>query len=310
MIMIKGAVGKKEYKEPFSKGIKARSLYITDLGHDEAYEIASCIENKLLEENISEISIEDLAIFVTNYLKNYVDPVLAEKYIKWRNVRKSKEPLIILIGGASGVGTSSMAFELASRLGLKNLISTDMIREVMRKIVSKELSPVIHKSSFNAYESIRTPLLGPDPVVEGFISHVDVVNVGVEAVIERALKEGISIIIEGVHIVPGFIKEDLIRKSNVILFTLIVRDEDTHKSRFYSRCRQPWVKRSLDNYLSNFHLIRKTQSFMIDQAIKHNSKIIDNVDVKYTIDIMVNDIIEKYGGSYDVRQESKGNNDN
>ena len=38
---------------------------------------------------------------------------------------------------------------------------------------------------------------------------------------------------------------------------------------------------------------------MIDQAIKHNSKIIDNVDV-----------IEKYGGSYDVRQESKGNNDN
>ena len=195
MIMIKGAVGKKEYKEPFSKGIMARSLYITDLGHDEAYEIASCIENKLLEENISEISIEDLAIFVTNYLKNYVDPVLAEKYIKWRNVRKSKEPLIILIGGASGVGTSSMAFELASRLGLKNLITTDIIREVMRKIVSKEIIPVIHKSSFNAYESIRTPLLGPDPVVEGFISHVDVVNVGVEAVIERALKEGISIII-------------------------------------------------------------------------------------------------------------------
>ena len=48
----------------------------------------------------------------------------------------------------------------------------------------------------------------------------------------------------------------------------------------------------------------------IHQEIKHNSKIIDNVDVKYTIDIMVNDIIEKYGGSYDVRQESKGNNDN
>ena len=76
--------------------------------------------------------------------------------------------------------------------------------------------------------------------------------------------------------------------------------------------RWHWTKRTraYDNYLSNFHLIRKTQSFMIDQAIKHNSKIIDNVDVKYTIDIMVNDIIEKYGGSYDVRQESKGNNDN
>ena len=84
---------------------------------------------------------------------DYLDPDYAKKYLNWREVRKSKEPLIILIGGASGVGTSSMAFELASKLGLKNLISTDMIREVMRKIVSKELSPVIHKSSFDAYET-------------------------------------------------------------------------------------------------------------------------------------------------------------
>ena len=310
MIMIRGVVDEKEYREPFSKGILARSLYITDLGSNETYEIATNIENKLLEENISEISIEDLSKFVTNYLKTYVSPVLAEKYSKWRNVRKSKEPLIILIGGASGVGTSSMAFELASRLGLKNLISTDMIREVMRKIVSKELSPVIHKSSFNAYESIRKPLLGSDPVVAGFISHVDVVNVGVEAVIERALKEGISIIIEGVHLVPGFIREDLIKKSNVLSFTLIVEDEDTHKARFYSRCRQPWVKRSLENYLDNFDFIRKTQSFMINQANANDSNIIDNVDVIKTIDLMVNDIIKKYGGVDDVKQESKGNNDN
>ena len=64
-----------------------------------------------------------------------------------------------------------MAFELANRLRLKNLISTDMIREVMRKIISKDLSPVIHKSSFDAYESIRTPSIRIDQVVEGFVSH-------------------------------------------------------------------------------------------------------------------------------------------
>ena len=92
--MIKGAVGKKEYKEPFSKGIMARSLHITDLGHDEAYEIASCIENKLLEENISEISIEDLAIFVTNYLKNYVDPVLQRNISSGEMLENQKSPLL------------------------------------------------------------------------------------------------------------------------------------------------------------------------------------------------------------------------
>ena len=99
-----------------------------------------------------------------NHLET-VDPNIARKYKNWRSLRTSQKPLIILIGGASGVGTSSMAFELANRLRLKNLISTDMIREVMRKIVSEELSPVIHKSSFDAYESIRTPSIRINPII-------------------------------------------------------------------------------------------------------------------------------------------------
>ena len=289
------------YKEPFSKGILARSLRVSSLGLDESYEIASDIENKLIENNIEEISVDELAEYIANYL-NGVDSIASKKYRRWRSLRKSNEPLIILIGGASGVGTSSMAFELASRLGLKNLISTDMIREVMRKIVSKELNPIIHKSSFDAYESIRTPAIRVDAVIEGFISHVDVVNVGVEAIIERSIKEGISIIVEGVHIVPGFIREDLMKKGKIIMFTLTVDDEDMHKQRFYSRCRQPWVRRSLDHYMENFSKIRKTQDFLINQAKIHNAHVINNVDIRTTIDSMVSDIIEEFGGEMDVIQ--------
>ena len=197
-----------------------------------------------------------------------------------------------------------MAFELASRLRLKNLISTDMIREVMRKIVSKELSPVIHKSSFDAHESVRTPSIRIDSVIEGFISHVDVVNVGIEAIIERSAKEGISTIIEGVHIVPGFIREDLMENNNIIMFTLTVDDEDAHRQRFYSRCRQPWVKRSLERYMDNFGSIRKTQRFLVEQAKIHDTRIINNVDINETIEIMVDDILKEFGGVDNVEQES------
>ena len=298
MIWIVGNVDGNTYKEPFSKGVLARSLRVSNLGLDEAYDIANEIEEKLIDENITEITVNDLANFISTYLYN-IDPNISNKYLRWRSVRKSEEPLIILIGGASGVGTSSMAFELANRLGLKNIISTDMIREVMRKIVSKELNPVIHKSSFDAYESIRTPAIRVDAVIEGFISHVDVVNVGIEAIIERSIKEGISIIIEGVHVVPGFVREDLIKKGNVIMFTLTVDDEEMHKQRFYTRCRQPWVKRSLDHYMDNFETIRKTQQFLIDQAEIHDAHIINNADFRTTIDSMVNDIIEQFGGEND-----------
>ena len=298
MIWVVGNVDGNAYKEPFSKGVLARSLRVSNLGLDEAHEIANEIEEKLIDENITEITVNDLANYISRYL-NKIDPNISNKYIRWRSVRKSDEPLIILIGGASGVGTSSMAFELANSLGLKNIIGTDMIREVMRKIISKELNPVIHKSSFDAYESIRTPAIRVDAVIEGFISHVDVVNVGVEAIIERSIKEGISTIIEGVHIVPGFIREDLLEKGNVIMFTLTVDDEETHKQRFYTRCRQPWVKRSLDHYMENFRTIRKTQNFLVDQANIHNVHVINNADFRNTIDLMVNDIIEEFGGEND-----------
>ena len=295
MIWVVGNVDGNLYKEPFSKGVLARSLRISNLGSDQAYEIATDIENKLIEQNTDKISVNDLSNFISDHLYG-IDPNISYKFKKWRSVRKSDEPLIILIGGASGVGTSSMAFELANRLGLKNIISTDMIREVMRKIVSKELNPVIHKSSFDAYESIRTPAIRVDTVIEGFISHVDVVNVGVEAIIERSIKEGISTIIEGVHIVPGFIREDLINQSNAIIFTLTIDDEEMHKQRFYTRCRQPWVKRSLNHYMENFATIRKTQDFLVTQAKIHNTPIINNADFKNTIDLMVNEIIKQFGG--------------
>ena len=303
MVWVIGDVDGKKYKEPFSKGIMSRSLNVADIGTERAHQIASNIEADLIENNITEISSGDLADVVLNHLEN-IDSDIAKKYSNWRSLRISKKPLIILIGGASGVGTSSMAFELANRLRLKNIISTDMIREVMRKIISKDLSPVIHKSSFDAYESIRTPSIRIDSVIEGFISHVDVVNVGIEAIIERSVKEGISTIIEGVHIVPGFIRSDLMENNNIIMFTLTVDDEDSHKQRFYARCRQPWVKRSLERYMDNFSTIRKTQKFLVEQAKIHDARIINNVDINETIDIMINDILERFGGLHDVEQES------
>ena len=309
MIWITGNVEGKKYKEPFSKGILSRSLNVADIGSERAYDIASDIESELIENNVTEITSYELADVVLNHLKT-VNPKIAHKYENWRLLRQSKKPLIIMIGGASGVGTSSMAFELANRLRLKNIIGTDMIREVMRKIVSKELSPVIHKSSFDAHESIRMPSIGIDPAIEGFINHVDVVNVGIEAIIERSVKEGISTIIEGVHVVPGFVRKDLIENNNIIVFTLTVDDEESHKQRFYSRCRQPWVKRSLERYMNNFDTIRKTQQFLVEQSKIHDARIINNVEINETIDIMIGDIIENFGGENNVEQESKGNNDN
>ena len=96
------------------------------------------------------------------------------------------------------------------------------------------------------------------------------------------------------------------------MFILAIDNPEIHKGRFYSRCRQPWVKRSLKSYLDNFESIRKIQDFTVNQAKMYNAHIINNVDVVNTIDIMVDDLIERYGdvsvNKYSKRCNDKGCN--
>jgi 2-phosphoglycerate kinase len=302
MIMVQGNVDGKKYIEPFSKGVLSRTLTQAEMDPNKAYEFASRIESKLKAENIELITIDDLVEMIVKDLRA-VNPQIAEKYLAWRKIKTCSQPLIVLLGGASGVGTSSIAFEIANRLGIKNMISTDMIREVMRKIVSKELSPVIHESSFSAYKGLRVP---PPPefdeILIGFKDHVDTVSVGIDAVIERSIQEGISIVVEGVHLVPGYIKKDLIKRENVRMFVLTVPDKEMHRGRFYSRCRQMWARRPLQRYLDNFFAIRKTHNFFESQAKKFDVPVIENIDVVTTIDSIMKDISESYGGISNVKK--------
>jgi 2-phosphoglycerate kinase len=169
-----------------------------------------------------------------------------------------------------------------------------MIREVMRKIVSKELCPTLFESSYTAADSLRTPAPPEfDKVLLGFKDHVETVSVGVNGVVERAIKEGISIVIEGVHIVPGFISEDLLNTPNVHMFILTLSDEEIHKSRFYSRCRQLWARRPLKRYLKHFTPIRKTHDYIASEARIHHVPVIENIDVTTTIDSMIEHILNE-----------------
>ena len=293
MVLIDGEIGGKKYREPFSKGILSKSLVRAEIDSAKAYEMAAEIEKYYMDNSIDVVQITDLVEFVKEKL-NEEDPELAKKYISWKKIRQSEDPLIILIGGASGIGTSSISFELATKLGIKNMLSTDMIREVMRKIVSKELCPTLFESSYTAAESLSTPAPPEfDKTLLGFKDHVNTVNVGLTGVIERAIKEGISIVIEGVHIVPGFVDEELLKKNNVHMFVLSLSDEEIHKSRFYSRCRQLWARRPLKRYLEHFTDIRKTHDYIVGEAHKHNISVIENIDVTATVDEMIEDIIEK-----------------
>ena len=117
------------------------------------------------------------------------------------------KPVIILFGGATGTGKSSVAGEVAHRLGIQKLLSTDTVRQMMRMMFSKDLLPAIHSSSYEAWKE----RVGPKEerslaVIEAFQAQTIPVLVGVRAMVERTIQENMSLVIDGVHLVPGLME--------------------------------------------------------------------------------------------------------
>jgi 2-phosphoglycerate kinase len=203
---------------------------------------------------------------------------------RYDRLRELEVPLVILIGGATGTGKSTVATQIAYRLGITRLTSTDSIRQTMRAFFSHEFMPSIHYSSFEAGAAVQD---ADDPVVAGFLEQSRNVLVGVRASIERALQEGWSIILEGVHIVPGLLPTYL-DGALVCPFILAIEDETTHAQHFFSRGSGG---RPLAPYLDHFEDIRHVQRFLAERAEREAVPVIENESADDTTDTVIRHVL-------------------
>ena len=150
--------------------------------------------------------------------------------------------MIVLVGGATGTGKSTVATEVAYRLGIRRVTSTDFVRETMRAFLSREFMPSIHYSSFEVPGDN-----GVGGIVEGFVAQTRNVVVGVKALIERALQEGWSLVLEGVHLVPGMIPR--VEGAMVVHCVLAIEPEELHESHFLVRDATSGGLRPVDKYI-------------------------------------------------------------
>lgn len=277
---------------PYSKGIMAQSLKSTGLAPGEAFEIARKIENFLILNHKTKIEKEELRHITCEFLNKECGSEIAERYLIWRSIKYPQKPFIILFGGATGVGKSTIAAEIAHRLGITRVLSTDAIRQIMRIIITPELMPTLHHSSFSAWKAWNAPLpVGIDPVIIAFRDQAQKVAVGVMALIERAIKENVNLILDGVHIVPGFFKEEYFEKADIALIIFTITDEKIHKSRF--QLREGYAQeRSALRYLENFASIRTIQHYIIDRSRLQQCFVIENIDFDETIKQTLNYLTE------------------
>lgn len=261
--------------EPYSKGLMARALIRVGVPPARAYELARRIEQDLAERGVEAVDLDRVQELADQVLGDVDVGTAVGRLRRYQELDELDVPIIVLIGGATGTGKSTVATEIAYRLGITRVTSTDFIRQTMRAFFSPDFMPSIHHSSFDA----GTPLHSAeqeevDPLLHGFLDQTRHVLVGVKASIDRALEEGWSMVLEGVHLVPGMLPP--IEHALVVQCVVVIESEETHAGHFWIRDLASNGMRRLDKYLDRLSDIRYLQDYIVERAEREGVPVIDN----------------------------------
>jgi len=290
---------------PFSRGILARSLTAIGLAPELAYQLAKRVEEALWREVGATVDREDVRDRVTGLLREEAGEEFAQRYDLMRLVRQPERPIVVLIGGTAGIGKSEFASELAYRLGIARVVSTDSVRQALRSLISAELSPVLHESSYSAWmaELLPEEREGAQPkrraVIRGFQSQVMQLGPAMRAIAERNVTEATSVVIEGIHIVPG-VSHGPVEGAIVVEFVLTVPDEHVHETRFEKREGRTGSRRPKGPYVEHFEEIRMLQQWLVRRAHDDEVPVLDVTDLDEAADRAVEIVLDAVLAAHDV----------
>eukprot|EP00803_Ostreobium_quekettii_P010751 evm.model.scf_186.13 EVM.evm.TU.scf_186.13 scf_186:101302-105734(-) len=184
----------KDHYYVLSRYLISRTLTVTKIPYVKAVKIALELKKHLVDMNmlaVTQVQMEQ-TLFRIMEGKGFGAPYI-ERYQMVNQFFQERCPLLILICGAPCTGKSTLAQQLAARLNLPNVVQTDLVYQLLR---SNGDSPV---HSLPVWK--RSDLTQAEVITE-FRRECWVVRKGVDGEVKKALKEGKSIILEGVHLQP------------------------------------------------------------------------------------------------------------
>ena len=281
----------------FNQGRLQKSFLAAGLEPRVAFELVTEIEWDLRGLGEPAVTRDAIRSLATELLVKRFSEGTARRYRTWRRYQnEDARPVIVLLGGTSGVGKSSLALEVARRLSIGRVLSTDSVRDVMRVMVSDDLVPTLHVSSFEAHTRLdREPTQHLDPVIDGFLEQSRTISVGVRAVIERALIEGTSLVLDGVSLVPGLFETSQWTDRGHVFFLLAADvDRESLHGHLIARAEGPGSRRS-ERYVRNFQEIFRIQEDLLERAQASDTPIVDVQDLETAVQKVVKHVVGKLG---------------
>lgn len=190
---IKVKVTLEEHFYVFSRFLVSRMLTLCRLPHYEAIKVAKDLKKKLVEENKLQITQQEVNQYIFELMKCYgYGDAFTNRYNMLSKFYQHRVPLIIIISGTIGLGKSVLATHLAERMNVSNVLQTEIIEMVMHKMNEDYCSDDI---KLREYES-------DEELIKAYKNRARIVRRGANTDIQKALKEGKPLIIEGFTVEP------------------------------------------------------------------------------------------------------------
>jgi 2-phosphoglycerate kinase len=293
--------------EPFSVGILAHSLETCTVKPEVALEGARQVYTSLLKTGHREIDHRTLRKLIYQCLKEHCSSSAADRYLSWRRFENSGDPLIVLIGGATGAGKSTISSEVAYRMSIARIQSTDVMREIIRAYLTPQAVPTLEYSSFEAWRGLpptpdehRNP--GENPVITGFLSQFTTMKPALEATIHRAVKEREDLILEGVHVAPQLLDLQEARTGGIVVPLMLATMERATLRKQLERRGREATERKASRYLEALDDIWELQSYLLSEADNSSIPIITNWHIDTTIREILNLVIAKVMKRYPPKE--------
>jgi 2-phosphoglycerate kinase len=261
--------------------VKRTSLQLSDIKKNTFYQTHYDRRDivMLTREQFDELISVALAIY------DYSKPSRIEDFRIACQIQERKRSVIILFGGTSGTGKSTLASLIASRMGITKVLSTDSVRHLLRGFVTKEQEPCLFASTYHAGEAIKNEekykdYTSEELVIEGYKRQCRVVVEHLDKIITNCENRNEPMVVEGVHLITDYVIE-LLRKhpTCVIPYIVYISNAQKHKERFAFRARYMTLEPRNNKYVKYFNNIRTIQQFICDRADFYNVPKIDNTNI-------------------------------
>ncbi|CAK4679825.1 hypothetical protein LEN26_002930 [Aphanomyces euteiches] len=266
-----------------SRYLVCRALVSTKINSRNAVTISLELKKTLVDLGLIDIKQEQFENFlyktmlVYGYGESHVDC-----YRMMSTFHRNRTSLLIFLAGTSCIGKSTLATKLADRLNLSSVLQTDLIFELMCNFSGKS------ETSFS-----DTVFESESALLAQYADDCSIVRKGVNSDIDKCLKEGKSLIIEGLHIDPRLYQKEVHQTTSsggIVIPFLLTINPDAHKT-FIESSPDPRYKQ--DKAANCFRNLQAVQTYLLKDYAPFIQVPVDIHSLHGTLDAMHDVVLQR-----------------